>query len=168
MLRLVCLISWMEVYREKKVQRNFLHKLEISETRAFLDFNFAPTVVRRTIGILGLLHKRVLGLCHPTFDKLLPWYSDHFDTPRAVGHNKPLYGHWLIADHHPALYGRSIFGMIDIYNNLPQSVVDATDVSSFQSLLTDIVKERCRQQVPRRKLSFCRRPGPDLDGPIIS
>ena len=151
-----------------QVQRNFLHKLGIPESTAFLEFNFAPTIVRRTIGILGLLHKRVLGLSHRTFNKFLPWYSEHFDTPRAVGHNKPLYGHWHMADQHPALYGRSIFGMVDIYNNLPQRVVDATDVSSFQSLLTEIVKERCRQGIPCWKFSFCRRSGPDLDGPIIS
>ena len=54
-----------------QVQRNFLHKLEISESEAFLEYNFAPTVLRRTIGILGLLHKRVLGQCHRSYDKII-------------------------------------------------------------------------------------------------
>ena len=150
-----------------QVQRNFLSKLEVSEEKAFLDFSFAPTVLRRTIGILGLLHKRVLGKCHRSFDTLLPWYNDHFDTPRSFGHNKQLYGHWLEATQHRSLYDRSIFAMIDIYNNLPQNVVDALSVSSFQSLLTNKVKERCRQHVPLWEYSFCRRTGPDLSGPII-
>ena len=60
-----------------QVQEAFLHKLGISETQAFLDFNFAPTAVRRNIAALGILHKRVLGLCHPSFAKLLPWYDEH-------------------------------------------------------------------------------------------
>ena len=150
-----------------QVQRNFLNKLEVSESTAFLEFNFAPTVLRRTIGVLGLLHKRVLGQCHSSFEQLLPWYSQHFDTARATGHDKQLYGHWLEASQHRALYSRSIFAMVDIYNNLPQSVVDANSVSSFQHLLTDMVKERCRQQIPQWEFSFCRRTGPDLNGSII-
>ena len=107
----------------------------MSESSAFLDFNFAPTVLRRAIGILGLLHKRVLGQCHRSFDQLLPWYSQHFEISRDSGHNKQLYGHWLEADQLRALFDRSIFAMVDIYNNLPQSVVDAKRVSCFQSLL---------------------------------
>ena len=54
-----------------QVQRSFLHHLQISEAEAFLDFNFAPTILRRNIAVLGLLHKRVLGLCHRSFESLL-------------------------------------------------------------------------------------------------
>ena len=151
-----------------QVQNSFVHKLGITVSEAFLRHNFAPTVLRRTIGILGLLHKRVLGKCHRSFDKLLPWYSQRFDTSRNFGHDKQLYGHWLEAGEHRALYDRSIFGMVDIYNNLPQFVVDAKSVSSFQTLLTDMAKERCQQQIPQWECSFCRRNGPDLNGPIIS
>ena len=150
-----------------QVQRNFLNKLEISESTAFLELNFPPSVLRRTIGILGLLHKRVLGLCHCSFELLLPWRSQRFDTDRGSGHDKQLYGHWLEATQHRALYSRSIFAMVDIYNNLPQKIIDARSVSAFQHLLTDIAKERCRQQIPRWEFSFCRRTGPDLDGTVI-
>ena len=55
-----------------QVQRSFLHKLGVSEEHAFLNHNFAPTILRRNIAILGLLHKRVLGKCHPMFERLLP------------------------------------------------------------------------------------------------
>ena len=102
-----------------QVQNSFVHKLGITVSEAFLRHNFAPTVLRRTIGILGLLHKRVLGKCYRSFDKLLPWYSQRFDTSRGFCHVKQLYGHWLEAGEHRALYDRSIFGMVDIYNNLP-------------------------------------------------
>jgi hypothetical protein len=155
--------------REKidQVQRHFLDKLQVSVEKAFLDFNFAPTKLRRNIAILGLLHKRVLGLCHPSYDKLLPWYSQHFSSPRAVGHNKQLYGHWLEATQHRTLFRNSIFGMIDIYNNLPQYVVDAQSVSAFQGLLTKMAKTRCQRNDVDWESSFARRAGPDLDGSII-
>ncbi len=144
-----------------------LDKLHVSVEKAFWDFNFAPTKLRRNIAILGLLHKRVLGLCHPSFDKLLPWYSQHFSSPRAVGHNKQLYGHWLEVTQHRTLFRNSIFGMIDIYNNLPQYVVDAQSVSAFQGLLTKMAKARCQRNDVDWESSFARRAGPDLDGSII-
>ena len=126
------------------MQRNFLNKLCVSEQEAFLNHNFAPSSLRRNIAILGLLHKRVLGLCHRSFDVLLPWYSQRFETARGFGHNKQLYGHWVEADKHPALFDRSIFLMVDIYNNLPQYVVDASTVSNFQSFLTEMARKRCQ------------------------
>ena len=74
-------------------QNRFLHELNLNSARAFLEFNFAPPELRRNIGVLGMLHKRVLGQCHPGFETLLPWYADRFDTPRILDHNKQLYGH---------------------------------------------------------------------------
>ena len=99
---------------------------------------------------------------------LLPWYWQHFQIARGFGHNKQLYGHWVEADQHPALWGRSIFAMVDIYNNLPQEVVDAASVSSCQNTLTDMARRRCQSDNADWASSFCRRSGPDLSGLIIS
>ena len=137
--------------------------MEISEDDAFLKYNFAPTDLRRNIAALGMIHKRVLGESHPMFETLLPWYVDHFDTSRAIGHSKQLYGHWLEATMHPALFGRSIFALIDIYNNLPQYVVDAKNVTHFQKLLTNIARKRCESKHADWAKSFCRRSGPHLN-----
>ncbi len=60
--------------------------------------------MRCHIAALGMIHKRVLGERHPMFETLLPWYVDHFDTSRAIGHSKQLYGHWLGAPQHGALH----------------------------------------------------------------
>ena len=76
------------------VQERFLRELGLTPVQGFLEFNFAPPSLRRHIGILGLLQKRVLGLCHPSFDILLPWWSTHFSESRGIGHSKQLYGHW--------------------------------------------------------------------------
>ena len=152
----------------EQVQRHFLSRHQVDEKVAFLDHNFAPTRLRRNIAILGLIHKRVLGLCHRSFDELLPWYSQRIETPRGFGHDKQLYGHWREATQHRALFSKSIFGMIDIYNNLPQYVVDAGTVSVFQSFLTNMAKDRCRRNDPLWASAFSNRLGsPDMAGPVI-
>ena len=113
-------------------QNRFFNKLGLTSAQALLDFNAAPPRLRRNIAALGLLHKRVIGKCHPAFDRLFPWYSDRFTEGRGRGHNKQLYSHWVEISAHNALYYRSIFAMADVYNNLPQHVVDATSVKVFQ------------------------------------
>jgi len=123
-----------------QVQNSFLRVLGISPAEAFLDLHFAPPQLRRNIGILGLLHKRVLGKCHPSYEQLLPWYVQRFPGGRGHGHNKQLYGHWVEASAHPALFARSIFAVTDVYNNLPQHVVDAPSVGCFQNYLTRLSK----------------------------
>ena len=114
---------------------------------------------------MGLLHKRVLGQAHHSFDRLLPWYSERFPTSRGFGHNKQLYGHWLEATYHHSLYFKSIFKMVDIYNNLPQHVVDAVSVSAFQRALTEKARERCNRNDPLWAFSLGARSGPELRGP---
>jgi len=138
-------------------QNRFLRALGLSPDQAFLDYNFAPPSLRRNIGILGLLHKRVLGQCHPSFDRLLPWYSTRFTEARGHGHTKQLYGHWVEVSNCQGLFSRSIFGMVDIYNNLPQHVVDASSINCFQKYLIHIARTRCQQGDVAWSSSFCRR-----------
>ena len=49
-----------QLQRLDKLQRWYLHELGLSDKEAFVDHNFAPPSLRRAIGILGFLHKRVL------------------------------------------------------------------------------------------------------------
>ena len=66
-----------------------------------MEYNFAPPSVRRDIGILGLLHKRILGKSHPVFQKLLPFH-DVVGVSRPNKHTRQLYGH--ILNVHLSLY----------------------------------------------------------------
>jgi hypothetical protein len=136
-------------------QNRFLRELGISPSQALLEFNFAPPSLRRNIGVLGLLHKRVLGKAHPTFEKLLPWYTERFPEGRGRGHDKQLYGHNCEIKCHNALYSRSIFAVCDVYNNLPQHVVNACNVKLFQQYLTHIAKTSCEQGEEAWASSFC-------------
>ena len=43
----------------------------------------------------------------------------------------------------PALYHRSIFGMVHIYNNLPQALVQLESIKDFQSGLTFVARQKC-------------------------
>ena len=152
----------------ENVQLNFLKQLNLTAKEAFLNFNFAPSILRRNIAILGLIHKRVLGLCHPTFEELLPWYGQKVNIPRGFGHNKQLYDHRMEVTHQRSLFDKSIFGMIGFYNNLSQDLVDLPDVKSFQSALTNIAKDRCERRDSDWHLSFNRGCGPDIDSCVIS
>ena len=53
-----------ELAKKERLQRHYVHELSLTEASAFLYYNFAPPTLRRDIGILGFLHKRVLGECH--------------------------------------------------------------------------------------------------------
>ena len=110
---------------------------------AFLEFHFAPPTLRRNIAILGMIHKRVIGQAHPSFDALLP-----FSSGRAAlrgNHSKQMYNHCNEVNAQWDLYKRSIFGMVDIYNNLSQEAVDSASVEIFQSYLTRVARVRCQQ-----------------------
>ena len=146
-----------QLARIDRAQDRFLRELGLSSEQALLDHNFPSPQIRRNIGILGLLHKRVLGLCHPSYDTLLPWYSSRFSVPRGLGHNKQLYGHNVEISHCQGLYNRSIFAMTDVYNDLPQHVVDAPSVKIFQRYLIHIVRTRCQQGDDNWPSAFCGR-----------
>ena len=53
-------------------QRHFVEEIGETEANVFLKFNFAPPTLRRNIAMLGMIHKKVLGKCHASFDALRP------------------------------------------------------------------------------------------------
>ena len=93
-------------------QRHFLDRIGVDENTAFIEHNFAPPSLRRNIGILGLLQKRVLGISHPIFQKLLPFHADVFGSLRPGEHNRQLYGHILDVRLQHSLHSRSVFGIV--------------------------------------------------------
>ena len=124
-------------------QQHFLDELGITSSEAFLEYNFAPPILRRNIGILGLIHKRVLGIAHPAFSQLMPWHHDIFGERGPGTHDKQLYNHFMEVHFQYQLYQRSIFSMVGVYNNLSQACVYQRDIKSFQRSLTHIARVRC-------------------------
>ena len=105
----------------------------------------------------------MLNKCHPLFQRLFPFCAERFREPTGHGHTKKLYGHWVEISSHRALFDRSIFAMVDVYNVLPQYVVDNVTVSEFQSDLTHLVKLQCEQGGDAWASTFSRRSFDGLD-----
>jgi hypothetical protein len=121
-----------------RIQASFVRDLSLTEEMAFLDFNFAPLCLRRDIGILGFIHKRVIGICHAGIKKLLP-----FSGIDNRNHSKQLLtqSENIVTRH--GLYYQSIYGYVHIYNRLPESLVIIGTVKDFQVALTKMVRRRC-------------------------
>jgi len=126
------------------VHAHFVSELGMTCEQAFLQHNLAPPCLRRDIGILGMLHKRVLGLSHPIFAELLPFHFDRFGSYRRGEHNRQLYGHIMEIQFQHALHFRSPFAMVYVYNRLPQAIVDCDTISAFQCNLTAMAKSSCQ------------------------
>ena len=124
------------------LQVTFLHAINTTATRAFLDFNFAPTNLRRDIAMLGLLHKIALQQAHPDLLALIPLATTtphtHETRLATKRHDKQLHEH--CDGTHTELMARSIFALTTIYNKLPQHVIDAKTISTFPSKLTSAAR----------------------------
>ena len=127
--------------RVDQVQEKFLRDLGISEEDAFLNHNLAPLGLRRGYAMLGFLHKRVLGLCHPAVCEAFPFSGNVFRT-----HDKALDTRATEVSMYTPLFRRSIYHYVAVYNVLPQELVDSTTVSGFQNQLTRFAKERARNR----------------------
>ena len=129
------------------VQSDFLEALGISERQALSEFHLAPLNVRRDIAMLGLLHKCALGTAPRPLLDTFPRSSSslfHYGFVRPAHlHNRQL--HDPVGPSSPKLLLRSIFGLINIYNILPEEVVDSEDVKIFQRRLQRLVRQAAAQ-----------------------
>ena len=128
------------------IQAHFFRDLGLSENEAFTRFNLAPLCFRRDVAMLGLLHKCTLGIAHESLRTILPaapfQHQRSHQTRLASGrHNKQLLERCF--DKHLDMLKRSVFGLTRIYNLLPQFVVDAETLKSFQARLTKAAHLQC-------------------------
>ena len=118
-------------------------QLNLSHTTEFLDFNLAPLNLRRDIAMLGLLHKCALGTAHSRLRKPFP----RVPTPQPIHntrHSKRRHTHQLkehCTNNFLEVMRQSIFGLVRVYNFLPQQVIDAPSVTVFQRTLTSLAKD---------------------------
>lgn len=141
----ICHAVHCKLERLHSMQRRFLHGIDLDEATAHLQYNFAPPTLRRDIGIPGLIHKRNLGFAHPAFNTLLPlvpasWYA----YPPTPSHNNQITNSRSEVIYQHDMFSRSIFGYVDVYNRLPQYIIECDTVRSFQKELSIIARHRCR------------------------
>ena len=133
--------SWSQLKRIDKMQRWFLHELDITDTNAFILFNFAPPSLRRRIGLLGMMHKRVLGHCHPLLRSAFPFD----DQVEARYHSKMLKSHFEEVRGNRRMYDNSIYLYVLMYNRLSEDMVRLPSVKAFQAKLTHLAKEQAKR-----------------------
>jgi len=135
-----------------------LKEVGIEERHAFLQHNLAPSRLRRNIAALGFLHKVNIGLAHPYFrQQLFPPTSTRSERPTRLSMNRHSRQIQDFCDGSQTLqFQQSLFGMVRVYNLLPQVVVDSKNVQAFQRLLTKMAKHYCQQERCFQNL-FCSR-----------
>ena len=137
------------------VLSRFLSSLHIDAIQALMYFNLAPLHCRRDIGMLGVIHRSVLGLgpsCFSCFFRPSP-------SPPAVRrrrvHSRQLVEPPFTA---PDYVLHSAIGMVRVYNLLPEFVVRARSVPTFQSRLQRLLRERAVQCDDWERTFSCRGP----------
>ena len=124
-----------------RVQRRFLREIDINDQAALLEYCLAPLAARRCMAMLGVLHRIVLGIAPPQLSCLFP-RAETAPMGRMptrlweIRHDLQLCERYFHAD----VFARSLYGMVRIYNLLPQSVVNAVSVKNFQRLLQNGLK----------------------------
>eukprot|EP00973_Karenia_brevis_P020587 2826711-Karenia_brevis.AAC.1 len=107
-----------------RIQDRLLRHLGISDRDALMHFHLAPLRVRRTIAILGVIHRTVLGIGPPHFQR----FFNHGPLHQYGASSTPVDARRLAVPCHvpmPAFVKRSAFGLIPMYNALGMDVKSA-------------------------------------------
>jgi len=133
-----------------ELQRTLLEKLGLSLSDGLLNFNLTPLGMRRDIAMLGILFKVAHGIgplpIRKLFSLRLATLEQHGFLNR-LRHTKQIMD--PVAFNHPVMIKRSIFGLIRIWNALPQIAIDAKTVKIFQRYLQDDAKKSAHDGKPR-------------------
>jgi hypothetical protein len=135
------------------VQRSFLKAIGVSEAKAFVEMNLAPLQMRRDLSMLGALHKCAYEVAHADMCKFFPLHKPtlhKYQTRWRPTHNHQLHDFCREKSERPwqLWMKRSAYGLIGVYNELPQKVIDLKKVSLFQRELQDTAKELCKNNFP--------------------
>jgi len=126
-----------------KVQDRMLKIAGTTDVEALLMHNLAPLSIRRDIAMLGIIHRAALGKGPAQLQ-----YFFQREVSRTPLRTRLQFSRheWQLQeyrdDYHTDCIGRSILGLVTVYNLLPCSVVATSEVSKFQSSLQSLVKER--------------------------
>ena len=146
------------------VQARFLRQTGFTEEEVLCDHNLAPLSARRDMAMLGLIHRTTLNSGPPHFRRwfvpLEPRATGHSTRRQTRLHNRQL--HDPADGSHSELLRRSVFGLVRVYNELPQETVDKGTVKTFQQSLQNALKDAARQGSENWQLTYdtgyCRRP----------
>ena len=119
-----------------------LEEVGLSESDALVQYALAPLGCRRDMAMLGLLHRINNSEAFEHECIFFPEYRVMFPRgfrERHLRHNRQLHDYRDGSD--SRIFQRSIFGLINAYNLLPQCVVDLKSTHTFQHHLQRALKE---------------------------
>ena len=132
-----------------RVLERFLRDIGVSEVDSLMVFNLAPLRTRRDIAMLGLIHRTVLGEGPPQFSRWFELESTQ-ELRRSARQMRntvrPLKR--LAPGRQLAVFRRSAFGLVGIYNMLPNEVVAHNSVKQFQAALSQLVRREAGRDNP--------------------
>ena len=132
-----------------RVQKKCLREIGVSETEALENFRLALLTSGRCMAMLAVLHRIVLGEAPPQLRNMFPYAEVHRRNMSTrldlLRHNKQLQERRFSTD----VCQRSLFGLVRVYNVLPQSVVDAPCTRLFQRQLQVGLRRAAQARVPR-------------------
>ena len=131
----------------------FLRTLNISDVEAVFFFNFAPLSTRRDIAMLGVVHRSALGLGPPALHRFFrPLISSSSSLSRPRLRSRRHARHRVEPGFtSPDYLLHSVIGSQRVYNLLPDYVIEANSVCSFQSRATRLLCSRARRGLAWRE-----------------
>ena len=122
--------------RIDSIQNRMLKSIGVEEKNAISEFHLAPLRTRRDMAMLGIIHRAMLGLGPDHFRRYFR-FASHVSNTERVRHNRQIvsHRHGKFLD----VLAHSVLGAADIYNLLPQYIVDATTTKEFQHRLQELV-----------------------------
>ena len=129
------------------VMASFLKHTGLDARTAFIKHNLAPTQLRRDIAMLGVLFKCMRKEADPALLHLFPGapetqtHREQSTRLQEARHDRQLLDRCTgkrleIMDH-------SLFGLVRIFNLLPQKCMDAKTTCSFQKRVTELARAAC-------------------------
>ena len=139
------------------MQRHLLLKkshLDLNENDEFLYYCLAPLVLRRDIGLLGVLDKYAHNTAHPELCELfrhapLERLPRHATRSSSRQHGLQLD---VFADGDQRMaFSRSLFSLVKVWNYLPAQAVNSDSVCSYHSCFTQYSRTACSHNIARWK-----------------
>ena len=128
----------------------------MSAQDAFLRFNLAPLQLRRDIGMLGALWKIAHGQAHIFLTEMFPLCGFQRDLPSTRGvkrrHNLRFVDRCAGAQLEQ--FSRSLFGLVRVWNDLPEKFVTLKTVKGFQIAVTRAARDACAAGVDNWERMF--------------
>ena len=143
--------------KQKRLSEFVLSHLDLNEKDGFLYYGLAPLVLRRDIGMLGVLYKCAHNTAHPELCELfrrapLEGLPRHATRRSSRQHGLQLE---VFADGDQRMaFSTSLFGLVKVWNALPAQAVISDSVCSFQSCLTRYSRTACSHKIARWKHLF--------------